>query len=110
ERSREIGTLWGDAASFAAEIKAINDTDAGLSERLSAIAVIAQRKGDDARAALLKLVSQPNPEALLKEGLRGLGNIGGSNVSAVIIARWKDFPLALRQTGADVLVSRREWT
>jgi putative membrane-bound dehydrogenase-like protein len=108
--ARQLGTLWGHAASVKATLRAINDSALSNEKRLQAIAAARQIRSDAAREALLQLTSAKNPEPLLIEGIRALGAVGGESVGAGLIAHWRTYTPAVQAVAAEVLVSRRPWT
>ncbi|MGI8965738.1 MAG: PVC-type heme-binding CxxCH protein, partial [Limisphaerales bacterium] len=103
-------TIWGNETAIQGTLAAINDSKVPLEERLKAIQSTQQLKSTGARETLLKLMSQQNPEPLLIEGLRALSTVGGDAVAAEIVKNWKRFSPVVRQTAAEVLVSRSQWT
>ena len=109
-RALQLGALWGDAGSIAATLTMINDPKAATDDRVKGIQAAAQLRNDAAREAVVKVVSQDNPEPVLIEGLRALSELGGDKVGSMIVQRWKDFSSATRRAAADVLVSRHAWT
>ena len=110
ERGQQLGTLWGDAAATQKTLAAINDPKASNEDRLKAIEAAKQLKNATARDAMLKLVTEPNPEPLIIEGLRALSTIGGDTVGSELVNNWKKFTPAERTAAVDVLVSRSVWT
>jgi putative heme-binding domain-containing protein len=108
--ARQLGTLWGHAASVQATLRAINDSALPNEKRLQAIAAARQIRSDAAREALLQLTSEKNPEPLVIEGIRALGAVGGESVGEGFIAHWKTYAPAAQAAAAEVLVSRRPWT
>src|SRR5204863_6171211 len=63
------------------------------------------------RNAMLKLVAQENPEPILIEALRALGEIGGDSTVAESIAnQWPRLAPAPRRAAAEVLASRSNWS
>ena len=109
ERGQELGTLWGNAASIQATLAAINEGNLSVEQRLQSIKAAQQLKNDAAREALLKLVHGKSPERLTVEAIRGLGQIGGDEVSDDLLADWNSFSPGTRVAVAEVLVSRRRW-
>jgi putative membrane-bound dehydrogenase-like protein len=109
ERSRELGTLWGDRTAVAATLAAINNPTLPVDERLRSVKAARELKNESARDALLRLVSDKSPETLRVEGIRGLGQIGGDDVADQLLKLWPNFSPAEKAAAADVLVSRRRW-
>jgi putative membrane-bound dehydrogenase-like protein len=110
ERSQELGTLWGNAASIEATLKTVNDAAASLEEREKAIAAAKVLKNQAARDALLHLLNTANPEALMIEAVRALGELGGDAVADDLLKLWPRLTPNTKAAAADVLVSRRRWT
>jgi putative membrane-bound dehydrogenase-like protein len=110
QRARQLGTLWGNPSAIADIIKEVNDLKASVETRTQAIQTVRKLKSDAAREAMLALISRENPERLVIEAIRALGEIGGDNVGAELIGRWKKFTPPARRAASEVLVSRRNWT
>jgi len=108
-RARELGTLWGNAGSIQATIAAVNDANLSMDERAKAIEAVKALKNAASTEALLKLVNGNNPEALVIQGMRALGQIGGDNVADDFLQSWNKYSPAVRAAAADVLVSRWRW-
>jgi putative heme-binding domain-containing protein len=109
ERAHQLGTLWGNAASIQAMLRAINDPNLPVEQRMKAVATVKRLKNDAARGALLELITHKSPEPVMVEALRALGEIGGDAVSDNFLGSWKAFPPPARAVAAEVLVSRRSW-
>ncbi len=110
DRARQLGTIWGDAASLAATLRTVSDGGAPIEERIKAIDAVMQSKDGAPRQTLLNVISERNPDQVLTEALHALGALGGRQVGPAIIKDWKGFSPATRQAAAGVLVSRRQWT
>jgi putative heme-binding domain-containing protein len=108
-RARELGTLWGNAASIQATIAAVNDGSLSTDERAKAIDAVKLLKNEASTAALLRLVDSTNSETLVIQGMRALGQIGSDAVADDFLRSWKNFSPAIRTAAADVLVSRHRW-
>jgi putative membrane-bound dehydrogenase-like protein len=108
-RARELGTLWGNAASVHATIAAVNDASLSTDERAKAIDAVKALKNEASSEALLKLVNGNNPESLVIQGMRALGQTGGDNVADDFLQSWSKYSPAVRAAAADVLVSRWRW-
>ncbi len=108
-RARQLGTLWGDATAVEKTLAAINDSQASIAERTTAIQSARQLKSDAAREALLKLIAQDNPEPLVVEAIRALGEMDDETISGKLVAGWKSFTPAERAATVDVLLSRGRW-
>jgi putative heme-binding domain-containing protein len=109
ERARQLGTLWGDAPAIEKTLAAINNPQASVAERTTAIQSARQLKTAAAREALLKLMAQDNPEPLTIEAIRALGDMEDEAIGGKLVAGWKNFTPAERAAAADVLVSRGRW-
>jgi len=109
ERLHQLGTVWGDAKAVEGTLKTINDQNVPVEDRIKSVQSAGQLKTDAARAAMVTLISNANPEPLVIEGLRALSTIGGDGGETAIVRNWKNFPPAARRTAADVLVSRSSW-
>jgi putative membrane-bound dehydrogenase-like protein len=109
DRSQELGTLWGNAASIEATLKTITDAGASVDERKKAINAAKALKNEAARDALLKVLAGANPEALFVEAIRALGEIGGDVVADDLLRLWPRLTQNSKAAAADVLVSRRRW-
>jgi putative membrane-bound dehydrogenase-like protein len=108
-RARELGTLWGNAASIQATIAAVNDATLSTDERAQAIEAVKALKNAASTDALLKLVNGNNPESLVIQGMRALGQVGGDNIANDFLQSWNKFSPAAKAAAADVLVSRWRW-
>ncbi len=108
-RARELGTLWGNAASIQTTIAAVNDASLSTEERAKAIEAVKALKNAASTDALLKLVNGNNPESLVIQGMRALGQIGGDEVANDFLQSWNKYPPTVRAAAADVLVSRWRW-
>jgi len=108
-RARELGTLWGNAVSIQATIAAVNDSNLSTDERAKAIEAVKALKNAASTDALLKLVNGNNPESLIIQGMRALGQIGGDNVADDFLQSWSKYSPAVRAAAAEVLVSRWRW-
>lgn len=110
DRAKRLGTLWGDETAIQLTLNQVNDPKSSTEERIHAIQAVRKLKSETARAAMLKLLSEENPEALKLEAIRGVGEIGGDEVGTDLIARWKNLSPAERRAVTEVLVSRNRWT
>ena len=108
-RARELGTLWGNAASIQTTIAAVNDASLSTDERAKAIEAVKALKNAASTEALLTLVNGNNPESLVIQGMRALGQIGGDNIADDFLQSWSKYSPAVRAAAADVLVSRWRW-
>jgi putative heme-binding domain-containing protein len=108
-RARELGTLWGNAASIQATIAAVNDATLSIDERAKAIEAVKALKNAASTDALLKLVNGNNPETLVIQGMRALGQVGGDNIADDFLQSWAKYSPAGRAAAAEVLVSRWRW-
>ena len=108
-RARDLGTLWGNAASIQATIASVNDASLSKDERAKAIEAVKALKNEASTDALLKLVNGSNPESLVIQGMRALGQVGGDNVADNFLQSWNKYSPAARAAAAEVLVSRWRW-
>jgi putative membrane-bound dehydrogenase-like protein len=108
-RARELGTLWGNAASIQATIAAVNDASLSIDERAKAIEAVKALKNEASTDALLRLVNGNNPESLVIQGMRALGQVGGDNVADDFLQSWNKYSPPVRAAAAEVLVSRWRW-
>ena len=108
-RARQLGTIWGDPAALSATLVVMENRAAALNERVGAIQAVKQQKTEPVRIALLRILSQENPEALNQEVIRGLSEIGSDEAGAGILQNWNRFPAATRRAAAQALASRRNW-
>jgi putative heme-binding domain-containing protein len=108
-RARELGTLWGNAASIQATITAVNDANLSTDERAKAIEALKTLKNEVSSDALLKLINGNNPESLVIQGMRALGQIGGDGVADNFLRSWSKYSTIKKAAAADILVSRRRW-
>jgi putative membrane-bound dehydrogenase-like protein len=109
ERARELGTMWGDAASIEATLQAINDSNTPLDERLRAIQAARALKSPAARDAILKAAESANAEPVAIEAIRALGQLGGDSVAEELLRAWPEFTAGARAAAAEVLASRTPW-
>jgi putative membrane-bound dehydrogenase-like protein len=108
-RARELGTLWGNAASIQGTIAAVNDTSLSVDERARAIEAVKALKNEASSDALLRLINRNNPDSLVIAAIRALGQIGGDRVADDLLGSWNKFSPQIRGAVADVLVSRHRW-
>jgi putative heme-binding domain-containing protein len=108
-RARDLGTLWGNATSIQATIAAVNDPTLSTDERAKAIEAVKALKNAASTDALLKLVNGNNPESLVIQGMRALGQVGGDNIADDFLQSWNKYSPTVRAAAADVLVSRWRW-
>jgi putative heme-binding domain-containing protein len=108
-RARQLGTLWGDASAIEQTLAMINDPKASVAERTTAIQSARQLKSDAECEALLQLIAQDNPEPLVVEAVRALGEMDDEAVSGKLVAGWKHFTPTERSATVDVLLSRGRW-
>lgn len=109
DRAQRLGTLWGNASSIQAAVGTVNDSKASTDERIKAVQAVRKVKSSAARDAMVKVLSNNNPEPLKLEAIRALGEIGGDNVAEGLVERWKEFTPGERRVAAEVLVSRHRW-
>jgi putative heme-binding domain-containing protein len=109
QRGEELGTLWGDARSIAAILRAVADQNLASPDRVRAIAVARQMKNDSARAAFLAVVTNQSPDEVTVEALRGLGEAGGENGATELLELWDRLGPRPRAAAAEVMASRRPW-
>jgi putative membrane-bound dehydrogenase-like protein len=109
ERAQELGTLWGNAAAIQATLGAINDPNLSIDQRTKAIAAAKTLKNAVAREALLELLHRNEPESLVLEAIRALGQVGGESVADDLLKAWSALSPGARSAAAEVLVSRRPW-
>jgi putative heme-binding domain-containing protein len=109
QRAQELGTLWGNAAATQATLGAINDPKLSTEQRIQAIAAAKTLKNEAARESLLQLIHHNDPEPLVIEAIRALGQIGEDIVADDLLKAWGTFGPAARAAAAEVLVSRRRW-
>ncbi|MEW6301988.1 MAG: PVC-type heme-binding CxxCH protein [Verrucomicrobiota bacterium] len=107
--AQRLGTLWGDAAAIQTTLAQIENASLSLDARIKAVQGARQLKSEAARDAMLRVIARPNPEALVIEALRALGELGGDPVGGEIIKLWKQLTPATRRAAADMLASRGRW-
>ncbi len=110
ERAQQLGAIWGDEGAITKTLANINNPNATIEDRAQAIEATRQFKNDASRGALLKLISETNPEALVIGALRALSTVGGDNVGNDIVKNWKEFSPRTRAAAVEVLVTRLTWT
>jgi len=108
-RGLQLGTLWGNTASIEGTLRAIGDSGLGVEERIKAIDAAKLMKNDAARVALLNVLTNTGPDAVVVEAIRGLGEVGGESAGDQLLASWKSLPSVPRAAAAEVLASRRGW-
>jgi putative membrane-bound dehydrogenase-like protein len=113
-RAQRLGALWGDAGALRSSIATLEDSSVPTESRVATVQALRQIKAsqDSAemiRSAFLKLTSNAD-ERLAVEAIRGIGEVGGHDVPAVLLAHWREYTPAKQRATADVLTSRREWT
>jgi len=109
ERAQLLGTLWGNPVSIQATLGAINDSKLPVEQRTKAIAAARSLKNQAVGEALLRLIGAKNPEPLVVEAIRALGEVDGDTVADDLLKSWRNFTPAEVAAAADVLVSRRRW-
>ncbi|MBI3879357.1 MAG: c-type cytochrome [Verrucomicrobia bacterium] len=109
DRAQQLGALWGDAGAIAKTLALIGDAKAALPARLKAVESVRGQKTEAVRGALLAALAPGNPEPLVLESIRALGQIGGDEVGTEFLARWKIFSPAVRRATAEILASRGRW-
>jgi putative membrane-bound dehydrogenase-like protein len=106
----ELAAIWGNAAAAEAGLKAINDPQSPLAERLKSVRLASQLNSDAARSAVTKLIASDAPESLRVEAIRTLGEIGSDDSADAILASWKKLSPEGRRSAAEVLTSRLPWS
>src|SRR6266702_1152810 len=81
ESAQQLGTMWDNATCIQATLSTINDPKRTVQQRTGAIDAAKPLKNDAAREALLTLVGTKNPDSLVIEAVRALGEIGGDRTS-----------------------------
>ncbi len=109
ESAQQLGTMWDNAPCIQATLSTINDPKRTVQQRTGAIDAAKPLKNDAAREALLTLVGTKNPDSLVIEAIRALGEIGGDRTSDELLKTWSAFTPGARAAAAEVLVSRRPW-
>ncbi len=109
ERGQELGTLWGNAAAIQADLGAINDLNSTDEQRIKAIQSAKVLKNGAVRSALVKVIHNPNPDVVVIEAIRALGQIGAEDGANDFLGAWKSFTAPARAAAADTLTSRRRW-
>ena len=109
ERARELGTLWGDAASIEASLRSINDPNLAAEERVKAVSAATTLKTAAVRDALLETIRSSAPEPVTLAAIRALGQFQDDRVADDLLGLWRDFNPAARSSAAEVLVLRRRW-
>jgi putative membrane-bound dehydrogenase-like protein len=105
-----LAAIWGNAAAAEAGLKAINDPQAPLAERLKSVRLASQLNSDAARSAVTKLIASDSPESLRLEAIRTLGEIGADDSADAILASWNHLSPEARRSAAEVLTSRLPWS
>jgi putative membrane-bound dehydrogenase-like protein len=105
-----LAAIWGNAAAAEAGLKAINDPQAPLPERLKSVRLASQLNSDAARSAVTKLIGSDAPESLRLEAIRTLGEIGSDDSADAILASWNHLSPEARRSAAEVLTSRLPWS
>ena len=109
ERARRLGALWGNPKALQSALNEVNNSQAATEARIQAVRTVRKLKTDAARTAVLRVVTQDNPEPVVIEAIRALGEIGGDNVAEQLTARWKALTPAGRRAAAETLASRSAW-
>ena len=111
DKARRLATLLGDTSATRSLIARMNDTTAGVAERLKGIQAAREAKDDVAKAELLKLLKyEKSNQTLLAEAVRSLAVFGGDEIGYAMTDVWKTFSVATRRAAADVLVTRSKWS
>jgi putative membrane-bound dehydrogenase-like protein len=112
DKARRLATLFGDTSASRALIAKINDTKAGLDDRLKGVTAARETKDEIARVELLKLFkdSEAAAQQLYADALRAISVFGGDDIAYVITDAWKKFSLPTRRIASEVLVLRSKWS
>jgi putative membrane-bound dehydrogenase-like protein len=109
ERALRLGALWGDPVAIRRVLARVNDNSLPVEQRTEAIGLARVIRSDAARDAVQKVITPGQPQPLMREAIRALGDIGGDAVAGALLASWNGLSRAERDTAADVLASRGQW-
>lgn len=109
DRATRLAAAWGNVEASLAMLQRVNDASASEEERISAIRVAREFKGDEARAALLAALQGKNSEKLKMEAIRGLSELGSDEAADFIIKDWSGFSPENRRAVAEVMATRLRW-
>ncbi len=104
-----LGTLWGDPTAIAALMGTVLNAEADPGQRLEAIRTVRRLKSDAARASILDLLGTKTPDPITSEAIRAAGELGGLDLANKILASWESYSPALKNTAAEIFVSRQDW-
>ena len=109
QRTQQLGALWGNATAVRATIAKISQKNLGAPERIQAIQAAKQTKTQDLLDALIvSLRTDPDP-AVRQEALRAFAVFSDYDLPKLALELWKDFPVATRKIGVEVMASRSAW-
>ncbi len=113
-RAQRLAALWGDPAALKISLGALDNPKTPGDQRMALVQSLRQVKASEEtaeslRASFLRLAGAED-ERLAVEAIRGLGQVGGSEVPNSLLAHWKKAAGARQRAIAEVLTSRKEWT
>ncbi len=109
DAAQRLGALWGDPESVHAVLARVADRTASVEDRLSGIQAVRRNGSEATRAALIGLLQPEEPAAIQGEALSALGALGGDDIAAEVLNRWKSMSPGTRRSAAGTLASRRAW-
>jgi putative membrane-bound dehydrogenase-like protein len=108
-RTRQLGTLWGDAAAVQDTLQLIANPAAPVDARRRAVQTARTIRSDEARDALLALVASRPPELLLIDTIQALGDLGGDATGQRLLSHWSGWTPAARRAAAETAATRPRW-
>jgi putative membrane-bound dehydrogenase-like protein len=103
ELVRTLSLIFGDPAALAHLRTALSDTSAKLSDRITAIELLSERKIEGLAPQLIKLLDEP---ALRTTALRGLSAYDDASIPAEILGRYPKWDETERIEAINTLTSR----
>jgi putative membrane-bound dehydrogenase-like protein len=108
-KARQLGALWGDAASFKATVAKAADKAAPEAERLQAIDGLRRLKGEDTLNTLVAIAGSKESDTLRIAAVRALAEVGGDESGKQLLSHWAGMTPSVRAAAAQMLTTRWQW-
>jgi putative heme-binding domain-containing protein len=112
KHAQSLAVLWGDEAAIAEALVVVHSANAKQDARIQALQTLRRVNSDLVRKGLVDVLSAKTaaPSAVVVETIRAIADLGGGDVSPVLIklAASKDAGIQLAAYAA--LAGRAEWT
>ena len=107
--ARQLGSLWGDAASLKASLARITDPAASESDRLAGIRSARTVRGEDVRKTLIAVIGSKSAETVRIEAVRALADVGADDTGKEVLSGWGGMTPAVRRAAAELCTTRNSW-